>query len=323
MNEGEACPEDQCGGKLVVGKAVEVGHIFKLGYKYSESMGARVLDPNGKEVMPIMGSYGIGIERILTAAIEQSNDANGFWLPASIAPFTVVVTVTNVGDSLLRETGEKLARSLMPPDSTCCLMTGMSVPASNSKMRTLWEFPTVSMSARKPRAAMVELVTRATATSVDMPIADILAQVKERVEEACLLTKRRRRVATDRRGHRVWHGGVHGIPSLRTRPGSHPGLRLEELRLEPQLGAIFNGSQGQIESPSAAFSVRRSFSAPSCSSSCCAWSACSRSSAFFTSNTRGLLMPVEAAALCQHCQNLRGAARGSARPEDDRSDHRQ
>ncbi len=61
--------------------AVEIGHIFKLGYKYSESMGARVLDKNGKEVMPIMGSYGIGIERILTAAIEQSNDENGFWLP--------------------------------------------------------------------------------------------------------------------------------------------------------------------------------------------------------------------------------------------------
>ena len=96
MNEGEGCPKDGCAGKLVVGKAVEVGHIFKLGYKYSESMGARVLDVNGKEVTPIMGSYGIGIERILTAAIEQSNDKNGFWLPASIAPFTVVVTVTNM-----------------------------------------------------------------------------------------------------------------------------------------------------------------------------------------------------------------------------------
>ena len=69
-------------------------------------MGARVLDVNGKEVMPIMGCYGIGIERILTAAIEQSNDKNGFWLPASIAPFTVVVTVTNVGDAALRDAGE-------------------------------------------------------------------------------------------------------------------------------------------------------------------------------------------------------------------------
>jgi len=69
VNEGEACPTvnadgTTCTGKLVVGKAVEVGHIFKLGYKYTESMGATVLDPNGKEVKPIMGCYGIGVERI-------------------------------------------------------------------------------------------------------------------------------------------------------------------------------------------------------------------------------------------------------------------
>src|SRR6202012_2867499 len=64
--EGEGCP--QCGSPLKVAKAVEVGHIFKLGYRYSESMGARVLDTNGKEGTPIMGSYGIGIEGILTPA---------------------------------------------------------------------------------------------------------------------------------------------------------------------------------------------------------------------------------------------------------------
>ena len=110
VNEGEACPKDGCTGKLVVGKAVEIGHIFKLGYKYSESMGARVLDENGKEVTPIMGSYGIGIERILTACIEQSNDANGFWLPESIAPFTVIVTITNVADKALLETGQSDCR---------------------------------------------------------------------------------------------------------------------------------------------------------------------------------------------------------------------
>src|SRR6266550_728826 len=74
---GESCPK--CGAPLRIDTAVEIGHIFKLGYKYSESMGARVLDQNGKEITPIMGSYGIGIERILTAAIEQSNDENGFW----------------------------------------------------------------------------------------------------------------------------------------------------------------------------------------------------------------------------------------------------
>ncbi len=57
-----------------------------------------MLDKNGKEVTPIMGCYGIGIERILTAAIEQSNDENGFWLPPQIAPFEIVVTPTNVRD---------------------------------------------------------------------------------------------------------------------------------------------------------------------------------------------------------------------------------
>ena len=75
VEEGEGCPV--CGTPLKVAKAVEVGHIFKLGPRYTDIMGARVLDPNGKEVTPIMGCYGIGIERILTASIEQNHDANG------------------------------------------------------------------------------------------------------------------------------------------------------------------------------------------------------------------------------------------------------
>src|SRR6201998_3481393 len=82
---GEGCPN--CGKALRIDTAVEIGHIFKLGYRYSESMGLRVLDQNGKEVMPIMGCYGIGIERILTAAVEKSNDENGFCLRTAIAPF--------------------------------------------------------------------------------------------------------------------------------------------------------------------------------------------------------------------------------------------
>ena len=110
---GEGCPN--CGKALRIDTAVEIGHIFKLGYRYSESMGSRVLDKNGKEVTPIMGSYGIGIERILTAAVEQSNDESGFWLAPSIAPFEIVVTPTNVKDeNLLRaaaDIGERLESS--------------------------------------------------------------------------------------------------------------------------------------------------------------------------------------------------------------------
>jgi len=188
VNEGEACPADHCAGKLVVGKAVEVGHIFKLGYKYSESMGARVLDPNGKEVTPIMGSYGIGIERILTAAIEQSNDQNGFWLPASIAPFTVVVTVTNVGDPVLREAGEKLAAELEAAGLDVLLDDRDERAGVKFKDADLVGIPYRINVGKKVASGVVELVTRATSTSVDVAFTDVLAQLKERVQEDALLT---------------------------------------------------------------------------------------------------------------------------------------
>jgi prolyl-tRNA synthetase len=117
VNEGEA---DPVGGEpLRIGKAVEIGHIFKLGYKYSKSMGASVLNREGKETTPIMGSYGIGVERILTAAIEQSamrfgaaGQADTYALPAAIAPFEVVVTVTNVREVELLEAGIRIAGEL-------------------------------------------------------------------------------------------------------------------------------------------------------------------------------------------------------------------
>jgi prolyl-tRNA synthetase len=193
VNEGEACPQtgnagDACTGKLVVGKAVEVGHIFKLGYKYSESMGARVLDANGKEVTPIMGSYGIGIERILTAAIEQSNDKNGFWLPASIAPFTVVVTVTNVSDPALAETGEKLAAELESAGLDVLLDDRDERAGVKFKDADLVGIPYRINVGKKTAGGQVELVTRGTATSVDVALNEVVELVKTRVDEDALLT---------------------------------------------------------------------------------------------------------------------------------------
>jgi len=117
VNEGE--PDPIAGQPLRIGKAVEIGHIFKLGRKYTDSMGASVLNRDGKETTPIMGSYGIGIERILTAAIEQSagrfaarNQPDSYALPPSIAPFQVIVTVTNVRESELLAAGETIAQEL-------------------------------------------------------------------------------------------------------------------------------------------------------------------------------------------------------------------
>jgi prolyl-tRNA synthetase len=122
VNAGEL---DPIGGQpLRIGKAVEIGHIFKLGYKYSKALGASVLNRDGKETTPIMGSYGIGIERILTAAIEQSaakfaaanagdpKATETYALPPSIAPFQVVVTITNVREAELLAAGEKIASDL-------------------------------------------------------------------------------------------------------------------------------------------------------------------------------------------------------------------
>jgi prolyl-tRNA synthetase len=187
VNEGEGCPTENCAGKLVVGKAVEVGHIFKLGYKYSESMGARVLDENGKEVTPIMGSYGIGIERILTAAIEQSNDANGFWLPASIAPFAVVVTVTNVSDFALRATGEKLAAELEEAGLDVLLDDRDERAGVKFKDADLVGIPYRINVGKKAASGLVELVTRATSTSVDVALGEVVALVKKRLDEERLL----------------------------------------------------------------------------------------------------------------------------------------
>src|SRR5437763_882513 len=110
VNAGESCP--RCGSPLAVGKALEVGHIFKLGTRYSESMGARVLDESGKEVPIIMGSYGIGIERILAGAVELHHDADGIRMPMSIAPFHVSLLPLQMQDAAVRDAAEKLYREL-------------------------------------------------------------------------------------------------------------------------------------------------------------------------------------------------------------------
>jgi len=204
VNEGEGCPKNPCTkpdcedhdscvkkacpGKLVVGKAVEIGHIFKLGYKYTEVMGARVLDVNGKEVTPIMGSYGIGIERILTAAIEQSNDQNGFWLPSSIAPFTVVVAITDMRDPLLVETGEKLAEELDAAGIDVLLDDRKERAGVKFKDADLIGIPYRINVGKKAAEGKVELVTRSTTSSVDVALPEVLALVKERIEEDALLT---------------------------------------------------------------------------------------------------------------------------------------
>jgi prolyl-tRNA synthetase len=173
---GEGCP--RCGKPLKVAKAVEVGHIFKLGDRYTNKMGARVLDANGKEVTPIMGCYGIGIERILTAAIEQSNDANGFWLPPAIAPFDVVVTVTNVADPALKAAGEKIAADLETAGFDVLLDDRDERAGVKFKDADLIGIPWRVTVGKKIAEGKVELVTRAAASGSDVAIGEVSAELR-------------------------------------------------------------------------------------------------------------------------------------------------
>ena len=179
VSEGEGCP--QCNAPLKIGKAVEVGHIFKLGYRYSESMGARVLDLNGKEVTPIMGSYGIGIERILTACVEQNADENGFFLPPSIAPYDVVITITNIGDPALKEAGEKLAMELDTAGLDVLLDDRNERAGVKFKDADLIGVPFRVNVGKKVAEGIVELVTRATGVSEDAALTAACETVRERV----------------------------------------------------------------------------------------------------------------------------------------------
>ncbi len=109
-HEGDACPE--CGGRLRFQTSIEVGHIFKLGTRYSEPLGARFLDEDGSERPLLMGSYGIGPGRVLAAAVEQHHDENGIVWPPAIAPYDVHIVALSHGSDEVLALAEELAESL-------------------------------------------------------------------------------------------------------------------------------------------------------------------------------------------------------------------
>jgi prolyl-tRNA synthetase len=170
--EGEGCP--RCGEPLKLGKAVEIGHIFKLGTKYADSMGAKVLDKDGKEVTLIMGCYGIGVERILTSCIEQNHDDNGFWLAPAIAPFTVVVVPTNVKDAALMSASEKIATELEAAGYDVVLDDRDERPGVKFKDADLVGIPYRINIGRKLAEGKVEVVERSKAQAVEVAVEEVL-----------------------------------------------------------------------------------------------------------------------------------------------------
>ena len=183
VNEGE--PDPIGGEPLRIGKAVEIGHIFKLGYKYSKSMGASVLNRDGKETTPIMGSYGIGVERILTAAIEQSaaqfaarNQSDSYALPPSIAPFQVVVTITNVKEPDLLAAGEDLAQQLSAAGIDVLLDDRDERASVKFKDAELIGVPFRIAIGKKLAEGKVELLNRITNQTDDILTTDTVERMK-------------------------------------------------------------------------------------------------------------------------------------------------
>lgn len=175
--EGDACPV--CGQPVQLVKTIEIGHIFKLGYKYSESMGLRVLGENGKEFTPIMGSYGIGIERILTCAIELYHDKDGIVLPVSIAPFTVVITPVNYKDSLQREAADVLYARMAEAGIDAILDDRDERPGVKFKDADLIGIPYRITVGKKIAEGTVEFSERATHATTHVRLHDALQHLQD------------------------------------------------------------------------------------------------------------------------------------------------
>ncbi|HWQ55832.1 MAG TPA: His/Gly/Thr/Pro-type tRNA ligase C-terminal domain-containing protein, partial [Bryobacteraceae bacterium] len=179
VSEGDACLT--CGRPVEIVKTVEIGHIFKLGYRYSENMGLRVLNADGEEVTPIMGSYGIGIERILSAAVELYHDKDGIVLPASIAPFAVVVTPVNIADEMQKEAANQIYRECLGLGIDALLDDRDERPGVKFKDADLIGIPYRITVGKKLANGMVELIERAGKKSSDVPVAEAAKAVAARL----------------------------------------------------------------------------------------------------------------------------------------------
>jgi prolyl-tRNA synthetase len=177
VESGETCPRCET-GVLEVFKGMEIGHIFKLGTKYSESMGANVLTQDGKPVPIVMGSYGIGVERIISASVEQHHDENGIIWPKSLAPFDVVVTITNMKQDDLREVGEKLYQELQQLGLDVLLDDRDERAGVKFKDADLIGIPFRITLGKKAADGLVELFERRTKESEDVKITEVVSHVQ-------------------------------------------------------------------------------------------------------------------------------------------------
>jgi prolyl-tRNA synthetase len=180
VTAGEPCP--RCGEPLEVEKAIEVGHIFKLGYKYADALGIEVLDASGERVPVIMGSYGIGVERAMAAIVECHHDDRGIIWPLSVAPFQVVIVVAQSDDAGVGKAAEDLYTRL--------LAAGVEVVLDDRDERAGVKFRDAELTGIPYRITVgrrgladdsVELTTRETGETIKVPLADVVADILDRL----------------------------------------------------------------------------------------------------------------------------------------------
>jgi len=166
------------GAPIDVYKAVEIGHIFKLGYKYSKAMGLSVLNPEGQETTVIMGSYGIGVERILCAAVELYHDKDGIVMPAAIAPFDVVITPVNLADEGQKAAAQALYAEAKKAGLDAILDDRDERAGVKFKDAELVGIPWRITVGKKLSEGKVEVIQRKGKLSQDVLVGDAIAMVR-------------------------------------------------------------------------------------------------------------------------------------------------
>lgn len=175
--EGDKCV--RCGGTLTSARGTEVGQVFKLGTRYSQTLKANFVDENGKEQPIIMGCYGIGVSRTMAAIIEQHHDEDGICWPVSVAPYHVIIVPVSYKDTEQREAAEKLYNELTQAGVEVILDDRDERPGVKFKDADLIGYPVrITVGPRQLKEGNVELYIRSSKTQVVIPISEVEQQVK-------------------------------------------------------------------------------------------------------------------------------------------------
>ncbi len=174
---GDKCPK--CGGTIKSEQGIEVGHIFKLGTKYSDALGLKYLDESGKQQTVIMGCYGIGVTRCVAAAVEQMHDDNGIIWPVSIAPYQAIVVPANYKDDEQMAAAEKLYNELLDAGVDALLDDRAERAGVKFKDADLIGIPVRVVVGKKLGEGIVEYKERRMESAVDIALSDAVSKVTE------------------------------------------------------------------------------------------------------------------------------------------------